>query len=304
MPTLPHDSYAQAVTNHLTTSNHTPDETSTWTDDGHAMTAVWRWNNYQQPRHNPTVWPHGLVLAWFSDQGWGYSPGRRLGGYEERVLLGLHLYASPESVTKAVAELLTGNKNTPVSGEQWEHADELHAVLPKAGLITEKARLELLTRLKTAHRTRMGRRGELGPVVAALHLTADLMDAEDRERERGAWQHYMVSRHTRRPRPPFGWPQDPGQLMHWGGGFLAAYGLDARDPKEQWQQVRSAYTAPGGAGHQAWKAWLLECRAVHAEMGKLLVPSGLDSPDLTAANVRAIADRLATEVMTAATLDA
>ncbi|MDX3232985.1 hypothetical protein [Streptomyces sp. ME19-01-6] len=156
--------------------------------------------------------------------------------------------------------------------------------------MTEEARLELLTCLRTARRARLGRRGDLGPVVHALHHTADLMDAADRRRERHEWQQYIAGRRVRRPRPPFGWPTDPAQLMSWGPGFLAAYGLDS---KEQWDEVRRTYTAPGGAGHKAWMAWLHERRAIRAEMEKLLLPSWRDSPSLTASDVRAIADRRA-----------
>ncbi|MGK3107941.1 hypothetical protein [Streptomyces sp. WAC05858] len=159
--------------------------------------------------------------------------------------------------------------------------------------MTREARTELLTRLKTARRTRLGRRGDLGPVVKALHRTADLMDAEDRRRERSIWERHAAKTLPRPAAKSSGWgPWDPAQLMSRGPGWCAAYGLDSMD---QWREVRRAYTAPGVAGHQAWKAWVLECRAVRAEMEKLLLPSWRDSPSLTADDVRAIADRIATE---------
>ncbi|MEU1787069.1 hypothetical protein ABZ553_14590 [Streptomyces sparsogenes] len=81
--------------------------------------------------------------------------------------------------------------------------------------------------------------------------------------------------------------------MTWGPGFLAAYGLDSLN---QFDEVRHSYRAPGGAGHEAWKAWLHERRAICAEMKKLLLPSWRDSPSLTPTRVRAIADRLAADV--------
>ncbi|MFJ2202433.1 hypothetical protein [Streptomyces violaceusniger] len=107
----------------------------------------------------------------------------------------------------------------------------------------------------------------LAQLETAQHRTADLMDADGRG------------------------TQDPAQLLN-SHAFLAAYGLDSMD---QWSDVRRAYMAPDGAGHQAWKAWVLECRAVRAEMEKLFLPSWLDSPSLTSADVRAIADRFAIE---------
>jgi hypothetical protein len=158
--------------------------------------------------------------------------------------------------------------------------------------MTDEARAQLLNRPKTTRRARMARRGDLGPVAAALYRTADLMDAEDRKAERWAWERHAAGQFPRRAAKSAGWrPWDPAQLLT-SHGFLAAYGLDSMD---QWQQARRAYTAPGSAGHQAWKAWVLECRAVRAEMEKLLLPSWLDSPSLTSADVRAIADRIALE---------
>ncbi|MGW3427978.1 hypothetical protein ACWDHW_08475 [Streptomyces melanosporofaciens] len=155
--------------------------------------------------------------------------------------------------------------------------------------MTEEARPELLTRLRTARRARMAQRGDLSPVAAALYRTAELMEAEDREWQRKRWEHYVAGKAPRRSTKSTWGPLDPGQLLqHY--GFLAAYGLDSMD---QWQQVRITYTAPGGAGHQAWKAWVLECRAVYDEMKKLLLPKWVDSPSLTAADVRAIADQVA-----------
>ncbi|CAM5506886.1 hypothetical protein SANTM175S_07207 [Streptomyces antimycoticus] len=124
--------------------------------------------------------------------------------------------------------------------------------------MTNDARTQLLNHPETAQHVR---------VIAALRQTADLMDMEGRD------------------------PQDPAQLLN-SHAFRAAYGLDSMG---QWQEVRRSYTAPGGAGHQAWKAWVLECRAVRDEMKKLLLPSWVDSPNLTADDVRAIADRVAAE---------
>lgn len=158
--------------------------------------------------------------------------------------------------------------------------------------MTNESHTELLTRLKTARRTRMGQRGDLGPVIHALYRTADLMDAEDRRRERALWERHATRMLPRRATKSPGWgPRDPAQLLNT-QAFLAAYGLESMD---QWSEIRRAYTAPGGAGHKAWMAWLHERRAVRAEMEKLLLPSWRDSPDLTADDVRAIADRVAAE---------
>ncbi|MFD8516520.1 hypothetical protein ACFV27_36950 [Streptomyces antimycoticus] len=158
--------------------------------------------------------------------------------------------------------------------------------------MTDEARAQLLNRLKAAQRARMARRGDLGPVVHALYQTANLMDADDRGRERRVWKEYAAGEHPRPITKSAGWgQQDPAQILaHY--GFLAAYGLNSMD---QWQQVRRAYTAPGGAGHKAWMAWVLKGRAVRAEMEKLLLPLWVGSPSLTAADVRAIADRVAAE---------
>ncbi|WP_211832766.1 hypothetical protein [Streptomyces asiaticus] len=44
--------------------------------------------------------------------------------------------------------------------------------------MTEEARPELLTRLRTARRARMARRGDHGPVVKSLHDLADVMELD------------------------------------------------------------------------------------------------------------------------------
>lgn len=128
----PHDTYAAAIAQALEAGQIAPDEWETWSDDDVRMTAVYRWTDDDQPRHNPTAYPHGLLLAWHSDRGWEYGRMRRHGSIDNIRQLPVPLYAAPGAVADAIRVALTSaTAAVPGDSRQWQHADQLAADLPE-----------------------------------------------------------------------------------------------------------------------------------------------------------------------------
>lgn len=137
--------------------------------------------------------------------------------------------------------------------------------------MTDEARTRLMNRLKTAQRARMARRGDLGPVVKALHNVADLMERDDM-RARAAHG------------SPVGIPPSMGHHLIWqvctGGGEVWS---------AEWVRLAREVSLEAA---QKWSASQNEL--IH-ELEELVYPGGAHAATASANDVRAIADRVAAE---------
>lgn len=108
-----------------------------------------------------------------------------------------------------------------------------------------------------------------GPIVKTLLGIADLMDAD------AARQGHRYDSHS------------PQEACYY--ALLVAYGVTSR---EEWEAKDHRHRA---ISHQARMTWRNVFRPIWRETEKLLAPHGAHSDRLTAADVRAIADKLQAE---------
>lgn len=138
-----------------------------------------------------------------------------------------------------------------------------------------------VSELRDRRQERNARAGNCGPVVAALHATADLMDARDQHLSGYAWSRYAKGTGRRPAAGARSWEA----LSLLGAAFPAAYGMTWGD---KWSDVWAKRKRD--LGRAAAMEWLRECRAVYAELAALLAPAGVyGAPALTSAQVRDIA---------------
>lgn len=157
-----------------------------------------------------------------------------------------------------------------------------------------------VSELRSRRRVRDIRDGRFGALPAALYRVADLMDARDRRFVEAGWSRW---RNGTLPRPTaktvttlsgkrvpadsrHAWPVS--NILMASTAQAAAYGLASmRDYGRAWDR-RVAED-----GKAAARARQQECRDLYEQVCRALRGPGLDAPDLTSDDVRALADRLA-----------
>lgn len=125
----PHAPYVVAVCSAM------PDEciATDWTasdaetgSDGETciLSAVISWDD----EASPELYPHGLMLCWDLEDGWGYAAMKADGSNEYPIELALPLWAAPQDVAGSVRALLAGEVPPPASLPPWRHDAVMAAV--------------------------------------------------------------------------------------------------------------------------------------------------------------------------------